>query len=52
MPNSFLLDWHIQCVSEKNVTLLIFCDNCQISSDFANFWQKHSGGNLQHDLLG
>ena len=26
-----------------------FRDNCQMSSDFANFWQKHTRGNLQHD---
>ena len=34
-----------QCL--KNVTLFIFVISFQISSDFANFWQKHTAGNLK-----
>jgi len=42
-----MLRFKLHCVSKKTSPFLFLWYLCQISSDFAHFWQKHTSGNLK-----
>jgi len=41
---------NVHCVPKTTSPSLLLWYLCQISSDFANLWQKHTPGNLKQNM--